>query len=105
MLKFFYNGIKADGGKLEKCHYSAGPYTPESKLSDDTISITAREYVRFTAAIQQAFVVTNGTDTMTDYFEKDRIRVAPAHPLYAQVKAAHDAQTAHRLAQEAKRKV
>jgi hypothetical protein len=61
--------------------------------------------VRFTAAIQQAFVVTNGTDTMTDYFEKDRIRVAPAHPLYAQVKAAYDAQTAHRLAQEAKRKV
>jgi hypothetical protein len=105
MLKLYYNGIKVEGGKLELCHYSAGPYTPESGLSDDTISITARDYVRFSPAIQEAFVVTNGTDTMTDYFEKDRIRVAPSHPLYAQVKGAYDAQCAHRQAQEAKRKV
>ena len=105
MINFYYNCVRVDGGKREMCHYSVGPYTPESGLSADTISITARDYLRFSQAIQEVFVVTNKTDIMTDLFDRDRIRVAPAHPLYAQVKAAYDAQTAHRLAHEAKRKV
>jgi hypothetical protein len=98
MLKFFYNGLKASDGKLEKAHYSAGPYTPESGLSDDTISITAREYMRFSAEIQAAFVVVNHTDTMSDFFDKDRIRVTSSHALYPQVKAAYLAQQAKRAA-------
>jgi hypothetical protein len=48
MLKFFYNGLK-DGGKLQKASYSTGPYTPESGLPDETITITARDYMRFSA--------------------------------------------------------
>lgn len=98
MLKFFYNGIKGSSGKLEKASYSSGPYTPESGLPNDTISITAREYLRFSPEIQAAFVVVNQTDTMTDFFDKDRIRVRPSHPLYPQVKAAYEAQQAKRAA-------
>jgi len=89
MLKFFYNGLKTSSGKLEKASYSVGPYTPESGLSEDTITITAREYLRFSSEIQEAFVVTNRTDTKTDFFDHDRIRVLPSHPLYPQIKAAY----------------
>jgi hypothetical protein len=85
MLKFFYNGVKTSSGRLEKAHYGAGPYTPESGLSDDTITITAREYMRFSPEIQAAFVVVNHTDTMSDFFDKDRIRVRPSHALYPEV--------------------
>jgi hypothetical protein len=35
--------------------------------------------------------VQNDTDTQVDYFDNDHIRVIPSHPLYAAVKAAHDA--------------
>lgn len=31
--------------------------------------------------------VENNTDTMTDYFEKDRVRLFEGHPLYAQARA------------------
>jgi hypothetical protein len=89
MLKFFYNGLKTSSGKLEKASYSVGPYSPESGLSEDTITITAREYLRFSSEIQEAFGVTNRTDTMTDFFDHDRIRVLPSHPLYPQIKAAY----------------
>ena len=105
MLKFYYNGIKVDGGKLEKCHYSSGPYTRESGLTDDTISITARDYMRFSPAVQEAFVVVNKTDTGSDFFDKDRIRVSPSNTLYAQVKAAYEAQRAKRIAQQSTRKI
>ena len=98
MLKFFYNGIKSSSGKLEKASYSIGPYTPESGLSDESITITAREYMRFSPEIQAAFVVANHTDTMSDFFDKDRIRVTSSHALYPQVKAAYLAQQAKRVA-------
>jgi hypothetical protein len=97
LLKFFYNGLK-DGGKLQKASYSTGPYTPESGLPDETITITARDYMRFSAGIQVAFVVVNQTDTMTDFFDKDRIRVRPSHPLYSEVKRAYNSQQAKRAA-------
>jgi len=85
MIKFYYNGIKDNGGKLQKCHYSNGKllHYPEG-----TITIYAREYERFSAGIQNAFNVENDTDIVTDYIMKDRIRVVPSHPLYCEVSAA-----------------
>jgi hypothetical protein len=98
MLKFFYNGVKDNSGKLQKARYHAGPYTPESGLSEDTITIIAREYEAFSAEIRETFTVVNHTDTQTDFFDRDRIRVSPAHALYPQVKAAYEAQEAKREA-------
>lgn len=88
-LRFFYNGIKVGKGSLQKAHFSLGNLRNHA---ENTITIYAREYTRFSAEIREAFKVENDTDTMTDYFEHDRIRVEPSHPLYAQVKAAFDKQ-------------
>lgn len=91
-LKFFWNGIKANGGKLQRCHYS------DSQLINHpagTLTIYARDYERFSAEVREHFQVQNDSDSMTDYFENDRIRVAPEHPLYAQVIDALNKQKAH----------
>ncbi len=92
-MKFYWNGIKAEGEKLWRafysdaslCHHPAG-----------TLTIYARDYHRAPAAIRAAFQVENNSDMMTDYFETDLIRVLPGHPLYAQVRAALDAANSHR---------
>jgi hypothetical protein len=100
-LKFFYNGIKANGGKLQKAHFSKGNLVAWAMekygFDSETITIYAREYTGFSAEVKEAFTVENDTDTMTDYFEKDRIRVKKDHPLYAQVLGAYDAQEARRI--------
>jgi hypothetical protein len=89
-LKFFWNGIKANGGKLQKCFYSNSALLHHPA---GTITIYARDYSRFSSEVRSQFIVENDSDIMTDYFEEDRIRVLPDHPLYAQVKAACDART------------
>jgi hypothetical protein len=89
---FYWNGIKdAKGAKLQKVFYSVGGLRsyPES-----TITIYGRGYEGFSAKVWECFAVQNDTDTQVDYFDNDRIRVIPSHPLYAAVKAAHDANAA-----------
>ncbi len=98
---FYWNGIKdAKGEKLQTCHYSDGEllsYPP------GTLTIYARNYQRFSAKVRACFAVQNDTDSQVDYFDNDRIRVIPAHPLYALVKAALDASNAHNAKRAAKR--
>ena len=91
---FYYNGIKdAKGGKLQKCWYSSGELR---SYPAGTITIYARDYCRFSAKVNACFAVENDTDTMTDYFDDDKIRVIPGHPLYKAVCAAMAAQDARR---------
>ncbi len=85
MLKFYWNGIKGENGKLQPCAYSLGKLLNHP---EGTITIYARKYLHFTKEIQDAFHVENDSDGMTDYFENDRIRVTPQHALYKQVLAA-----------------
>jgi hypothetical protein len=92
MLKFYYNGIKENGEKLQKAHYSMGGYVG---MPEFVITIYNREYIRFSAEIREAFKVENDSDSMTDYFCKDRIRVMPDHELYADVLAAYVKQQMH----------
>ena len=106
MLKFMWNGIKdtdateerggidGEGGKLQKTFYSIGPY--RGVFPDETISIYKSGYDNFSKAVREAFEVHNETDHMTDYFDTDTIRVAPTHPLYAEVRAAFEKQEEHR---------
>lgn len=101
-LRFFYNGIKAPEHKfvLQTCWYSMAYQSSGLEYPEGTITIYAREYcygayphrwVGFSAEIRNAFLVENDSDILSDYSEKDRIHVTPAHPLYPQVKAAFDA--------------
>jgi hypothetical protein len=89
---FFWNGIKDQrGAKLQGAHYSMSKMRD---LPEGTITIYARGYCGFSGKVSDCFSVQNDTDTQVDYFDKDRIRVIPAHPLYPAVKAAFDAQQA-----------
>lgn len=107
MIKFYYNGIKADdtGTKLQKAWYSNGPINGHPA---GTITIYARDYTGFSGEVSDAFKIENDSDHYTDYFDKDRIRVQPDHPKYAEVLAAYQDQQVKREAQtqrtEAKRK-
>ena len=84
-LKFYYNGIKENGGRLQLCSYTDGKllHHPEG-----TITIYGKRYRDFSDGVRAAFTVENNTELETDYFENDRIRVTPDHPLYPQVRDA-----------------
>lgn len=98
---FYWNGIKdAKGEKLQRCWYSASSM---QDMPEGTITIYARDYARFSGLVRSCFAVQNDTDIMVDYFDNDRIRVIPAHPLYPQVRAAMDACAAHSAKRAAKR--
>lgn len=99
-LKFVWNGIKGSDGKLQAASYSNGPLI---NYPAGTLTIYAKNYRRFSAEVAEAFTIENNSDSMTDYFEEDHIRVLPGHPLYDAVKAAVDAQTAHSDRMQAKR--
>lgn len=99
-MKFFYNGIKGSDGKLQKCSFSDGLLI---NFPAGTITIYADSYRGFYGDVADAFEIQNNSDSQTDYFERDRIRVTPNHPLYDQVKVALDKKKAHWNAVQAKR--
>jgi len=101
MIKFYYNGVREDG-KLNRCFFSKGPYSRESGLDDETITIYARDS-RFGKEMRELFTIENNTEIMIDYFEDDRVRVSPDHPLYASVNAAWEKSRAHIAKVRAKR--
>lgn len=88
-LKFFYNGIKDNGGKLQTCFYSKGQLI---NYPAGTLTIYKKEYAPFTAGIQQAFTVHNDTEIESDYIVQDVIRVEPTHQLYGEVHTAYQKQ-------------
>lgn len=94
-VKFMWNGIKVDG-ELYKAHYSLGTI-----YDKDVITIYASTYGAFPEI--DGLVIENDSDAMTDYFEKDRIRVAPANEHYAAVRAAYRKQNEHNEAMMKKR--
>ena len=77
-IRFFYNGIKVNGGKLIRCFYFT-----DSKSGSVTIS--ARDYDHLP---RDLFTVKNETDLYTDYFDSDSATLTPAHPLYKYARAA-----------------
>lgn len=96
----FYRRLKDNGGKLQLVSYSDSPLLNHP---EGTITIYAREYKRLSDGIWAAFTVENNSDIMTDYFEEDRIRVEPTHPLYRDVLAAVEKWKAHNAKRWAKR--
>jgi hypothetical protein len=88
-----YNGIKVDG-ILYKASYSL---LKSSKYPEGTITIYAREYIGFPSI--EGLQIENDTDLMTDYFDKDRIRVTPNNKYYPQVLEAYNKQQTKRGAE------
>lgn len=82
-MKFLWNGIKSNG-KLHRAWYSDGRLIGYPL---GTLTIYAKDYSGFNAEIRAAFDVQNATDYLTDYFEKDKIRILPNHPLHATIAA------------------
>lgn len=74
-IKFYYNGLKVDGGDLVKVYY----YIRENQ----TICISARDYDNLP---RDLFDVENDTDYYTDYFDNDSAEVTPDHPLYKYIR-------------------
>ena len=78
MIKILKYGIEADG-KYISCFYS------DSQLINypaGTITVYARDYKHLPAELNPE----NDSDMMTDYFEQDRARILPSHPLYNEFK-------------------
>lgn len=78
-IKFMYNGIKIDG-KLYKGHWSSGPWVS----GEEMITFYRSGYDHMPNI---GLEVENNTDSMTDYFEEDRIRFKPG-PYYNEALAA-----------------
>lgn len=72
-IKFFWNGIKINGGKkLIKCFYSLD----NNRDGVQDVSISADSLPG------DLFAVSNDTDLYSDYFDNDRARLTAEHPLY-----------------------
>lgn len=97
---FYYNGIKLDG-KLYKGWYSKGTYTEYSGIPQGTITIYSEGYDNFPKI--EGLQIHNDTDTMTDYFDKDKIYVRPDSKHYEAVMTAYNQQEEKRAKQRAKR--
>lgn len=69
-IRFYWNGIKVDGGRLIPCHYS---------IDGESVTIYARDYKELP---REYFDVVNNSDIMTDYFEDDRTTLDENNPLY-----------------------
>lgn len=77
-IRFFWNGIKVNGGKLIRCFYF-------TDSRSDSVTISARDYDHLP---HDLFTVKNETDLYTDYFDSDSATLTPAHPLYKYARAA-----------------
>lgn len=75
-IRFYWNGVKVDGGSLIRCFYSLD----NNRDHSPSVSISCSDYSAKLPA--DLFTVRNDTDLMTDYFDTDRATLTPEHPLY-----------------------
>ena len=74
-IKFYWNGIKVNGGNLIKCSYSASDYNGVK-----SVGIYADGYGA--ELPRDLFDVKNETDVYTDYFDTDKAYIEESSPLY-----------------------
>lgn len=78
LMKFY----ATNGTAKVKVWYSRGSVLVGTERQD-CVTIYAKDYNdRMTPVFGEA--VQNGTDMMTDYFEKDKVRIFPSNPLWAE---------------------
>lgn len=88
-IKFLWNGIKVDG-VLHRVYYSVGGYL---KRPEGTVCVYGRDYKRLPKI--DDVEITNGSDSMSDYFEDDKFFVEPGHRFYSEILAAIEAGREH----------
>lgn len=100
-VKWLWNGIKVDG-KLHRAHYSMGTVVIEGETKGGYVSVYARDLLVGLPRLVGESVV-NRSDSQTDYFERDHMRIAPDSRHYNAAVAAYEAQEKHREKKCAKR--
>lgn len=81
----FSKGFLTINGKRCGVTYSHGCWV--EGVNPDTIKVRPKKY-SFPAEFNEALKVENNSDGMTDYFEKDSLRLVPGDALYEAAKAA-----------------
>jgi len=71
MIKLLKKGIRVNG------EYYPVWYSSSKSNINGNATIYARTYNKMPDEVYKEFIVENDSDSMTDYFEKDRIRVSP----------------------------
>jgi len=94
-VRFLWNGIKV-AGQLYKVWYSFSIHSYKND-NDPHITMYSTSYSnRFPGEVHALFTVKNDTDSMTDYFDKDRIRIDRTHAEWERVAEAYIKQEIHR---------
>ena len=78
-IKLLKKGIKING------QYFACFYSGARNNINGNATIYINSYKPLPEEAYETLRIENNTDMMTDYFEKDRIRVTPDSPLFTQV--------------------
>lgn len=66
--------------------YSTGPWI--EGVDPATVKIRPRRATRFPDAFLMLFAIENNSDSLTDYYESDCIRLVPGHAWYNEAQAA-----------------
>jgi len=99
-IRFFYNGLKVGKGKLQKAVYSwqKGGETCTGYPIPTQMTIYHNSHCgRFSSEIHAAFSVKNDTDSQSDYFVSDIIRISPDHPEFSKIAAMYVKQEERRI--------
>lgn len=97
-IKFFYNGMKVDVGKLIKggWSYQAEHIDFGGRVYPECVRFYLRSYRGLPSEARVFFDdIQNDTDSQSDYFETDRVVIMPEHPLFEAAKAAVQADKDH----------
>lgn len=78
-VKLLKKGIKIDG------QYYPVFYSSSKNHTKGMATIYIKTYKRLPPSAHEIFSVKNDTDSMTDYFEQDRINIPPDSPFFKQV--------------------
>jgi hypothetical protein len=78
-VKFLKKGLRDASGEYHPVYYSLGQLVSTGK---NAVTIYAKGY----KALPAVLMAENNTDTMTDYFEKDRVRFNEGTPEFEQLR-------------------
>jgi hypothetical protein len=82
-IRFYFNGLKVDGGPLVRGHFSLiKAWSAHGRDVPTHLVMYCKAYEPVPEEVRQAFKVENRTDLMTDYFDTDTVRIPPEHPLF-----------------------
>jgi len=83
-MKLLKKGIKDNSGQYFPVRYSKSILCGKPIRIDqrEAITIYAKNYERFSEDIRKEVLVENDSDSMTDYFEPDRIVIEKENPLF-----------------------